>query len=29
MEKACWCPSDQACHADVLLELAAKTEVTI
>lgn len=23
---ACWCPLDQPCHADVLLELANKTE---
>jgi hypothetical protein len=22
MDLACWCPLDQACHADVLLELA-------
>ena len=22
---ACWCPPGQACHADVLLELANKT----
>jgi len=24
---ACWCPLDQPCHADVLLELANKPEV--
>ena len=24
---ACWCPLDQPCHADVLLELAAKEDV--
>ena len=24
---ACWCPLDQPCHADVLLELANKDEV--
>lgn len=24
---ACWCPLDQHCHADVLLELANPTEV--
>lgn len=23
---ACWCPPDQACHADVLLELANKEQ---
>src|ERR1700757_426939 len=23
---ACWCPLDQPCHADVLLELANKSE---
>lgn len=23
---ACWCPSDQTCHADVLLELANKQD---
>lgn len=23
---ACWCPLDQSCHADVLLELANKPE---
>ena len=23
---ACWCPLDQPCHADVLLELANRTE---
>ena len=23
---ACWCPLDQLCHADVLLELLAETE---
>jgi hypothetical protein len=25
---ACWCPLDQPCHADVLLELANPTERT-
>lgn len=25
---ACWCPLDQPCHADVLLELANAPEVT-
>jgi hypothetical protein len=25
---ACWCPLDQPCHADVLLELANASEVT-
>jgi hypothetical protein len=25
----CWCPDGEPCHADVLLELAARTEVTI
>ena len=25
---ACWCPLDQPCHADVLLELANAEEVT-
>lgn len=24
---ACWCPLDQPCHADVLLELANRAEV--
>lgn len=23
---ACWCPLDQPCHADVLLELANRAE---
>ena len=23
---ACWCPLDQSCHADVLLEIANRTE---
>ena len=25
---ACWCPLDQPCHADVLLEIANAPEVT-
>ena len=25
---ACWCPLDQPCHADVLLEIANATEPT-
>ena len=25
---ACWCPLDQPCHADVLLELANAPEAT-
>jgi hypothetical protein len=26
---ACWCPLDQPCHADVLLEIAALTPVSV
>jgi len=26
---ACWCPLDQPCHADVLLELANKNDATM